>query len=209
MTLRPRCRKCKSWTVLRDFDPLTGLIDIYCAVCGNRNPGGAGLTMDEKEGTMAKAVGNQIVKQNRTVAPCAECAKTSAIAGRGLCGACYQRRKALGRELPPKVRKAAPAATAVPPESVAAAKSRPRPPRRPDPQPTPNSGVPQVPGLYLAKHHGLGEDLIVAVEGSAPMLYIAWALLRGINGPRLIAAMKPFEIKTWGQQLLDSEVRPA
>lgn len=44
-TKKPRCKKCGSWIVRRDYDPVCGVIDIYCVKCGNRFPGGLGFEM--------------------------------------------------------------------------------------------------------------------------------------------------------------------
>jgi len=61
--------------------------------------------------------------------------------------------------------------------------------------------IPEESGFYFAKlEHGKCFNLIVRVEGVAPMLYISYALDMGIYGPR-IAAIKPFQINEWGPKI--------
>ena len=66
-------------------------------------------------------------------------------------------------------------------------------------------GIPEEFGFYFAKlEHGNCFNLIVRVEGGAPMLYISYALDIGINGPRIIA-IKPFQINEWGSKIEEPE----
>jgi len=58
---------------------------------------------------------------------------------------------------------------------------------------------PERAGLYLAKSDEYKWwNLIVDVQGAAPMLYIRYALDR--SGPRLLN-LKPFDIKEWGPRI--------
>ena len=60
--------------------------------------------------------------------------------------------------------------------------------------------MPEKAGLYFAKTTYDGwDDLIIAVQGTAPMLYIDYALqMSGADSPK-IRHMKPFQIAEWGK----------
>lgn len=68
---------------------------------------------------------------------------------------------------------------------------------------------PQEPGRYWARMDVEGWfNLIVQVEGKAPMLQIGWALkLNGLDAPKLIKPL-PYQIQEWDmEQILSPDER--
>ena len=61
--------------------------------------------------------------------------------------------------------------------------------------------IPQTAGFYWASALDINYfNLIVKVEGNAPMLFITYALDNSFKGPRVIP-LKPYEITEWGPKI--------
>lgn len=73
---------------------------------------------------------------------------------------------------------------------------------------TDNKNTPSEPGRYWARMDVKGWfNLIVQVEGRAPMLQIGWALrVNGMDAPKLIKPL-PDQIDEWGDRILSPDER--
>lgn len=93
---RPRCLQCGAWNARKDYNPANNHTDIYCPICGNRYPGGAGFEMAVYRSRIPRREEVKPMKADKTSkkgAPCANCARPLGLVG-GLCYAC---RKAAGK----------------------------------------------------------------------------------------------------------------